>query len=113
MTPPIRIHPAEGCWVARAEGAVIAESRGALELSEGALAPVIYFPRADVAMVCLEPSGQVTRCPHKGETVHFNVSVPGGQVADAAWSCETPLPGAAAIAGAVAFDAERVTVERL
>ena len=113
MTTPIRIDPAQGCWVVRAEGAVIAESRGALALTEGSRPAVIYFPRADVAMAFLEPSDRSTHCPHKGDTAYFHIAGPAGTVADAAWSYEAPLPGAAAIAGSVAFDAELVTVERI
>ena len=113
MTTHIRIDPAEGCWVARAEGAIIAESRAALALTEGAREPVIYFPRADVAMTFLDPSERVTRCPHKGETVYFNIEAAAGTIADAAWSYESPLPGVAAIAGTLAFDPALVTVERI
>ncbi len=113
MTALIRISPTDNTWVVRAEGAVIAESRAALELAEGTLPPVIYFPRGDVAMAFLEPSDRVTHCPHKGETVYFHIAGPAGQVSNAAWSYETPLPGVAAIAGHLAFDPELVAVERL
>ena len=113
MTIHIRIDPAEGCWVARAEGAIIAESRAALALTEGARDAVIYFPRSDVAMAFLEPSERTTRCPHKGETAYFHIAGPAGTVSDAAWSYETPLPGVAAIAGCLAFDPALVTIERI
>lgn len=113
MTTHIRIAPAAGTWVVRAEGAVIAESRAALELAEGSRAPVIYFPRDDIAMAFLEPSDRVTTCPYKGQTVYFHVSHASGRLRDAAWSYEAPTAGAAGIAGHVAFDPELVTVERL
>ena len=113
MAEHIRIHPAPGTWVARADGAVIAESRAALELVEGVYAPVIYFPRGDVAMAFLEPSGRTSRCPHKGQAVYFHIMGPGGNLGDAAWSYETPLGGADGIAGHLAFDLNLVTVERL
>ena len=113
MAAHITIHPAEGTWVVRADGAVIAESRAALELLEGSYPPVIYFPRADVAMAFLEPSARTTHCPHKGDTVYFHIAAAGGRIGDAAWSYETPLPGVAAIAGHLAFDPNLVTVERL
>ena len=113
MTTHIRIDPADGCWVARAEGAIIAESRSALALTEGDRAAVIYFPRTDVAMAFLEPSAHTTRCPHKGETAYFHIAGPAGTVADAAWSYESPLPGVAAIAECLAFDPAMVTVERI
>jgi uncharacterized protein (DUF427 family) len=113
MNALIRIAPAAGTWVVRAEGAVIAESRTALELTEGGRAPVIYFPRADIAMAVLEPAERVTRCPHKGSTVYFHITGPAGRIGDAAWSYETPLPGVAAIAGHLAFDPGLVTIERI
>lgn len=113
MTSHIRIAPASGTWVVRAEGAVIAESRAALELTEGSRAPVIYFPRSDIAMAFLEPSARVTTCPHKGQTVYFHIAGAGGQIADAAWSYETPKADVAEIAGHLAFDPAIVTVERI
>jgi uncharacterized protein (DUF427 family) len=113
VTALIRISPAEGTWVVRAEGAVIAESRAALELTEGRLPPVIYFPRADVAMAFLETSDRVTRCPHKGSTVYFHIAGAAGQTRNAAWSYEDPLPAAAPIAGHLAFDPALVAVERI
>lgn len=113
MPDYIRIHPAGGTWVARADGAVIAESRAALELAEGALAPVVYFPRADVAMALLEPSGRVTNCPRKGTTEYFHIAGPASRITDAAWSYPAPHAAAAGIAGHLAFDAALVTVERL
>ncbi len=113
MTTTIRIDPAVGTWVARAEGAVIAESRAALALSEGDRDAVIYFPRTDVAMAFLEPSPRSTHCPQKGDTVYFHIAGPSGTVANAAWSYESPLPGAAPIATHLAFDTSLVTVERI
>lgn len=113
MADHIRIHPAEGTWVARADGAVIAESRAALELVEGGLPPVIYFPRTDIAMALLETSGHVSHCRWKGDTVYFHITGPASRIPDAAWSYETPRPGVAAIAGHVAFHPALVTVERL
>jgi uncharacterized protein (DUF427 family) len=113
MTTPIRITPATGTWVARADGAVIAESRAALELAEGSRPPVIYFPRADIAMAFLEASERVTTCPFKGQTVYFHIAHASGRIADAAWSYEAPKPGVAEIAGHIAFEPDLVTVERL
>ena len=113
MSAHIRIAPAEATWVVRAEGAVIAESRAALELTEDGRPVVVYFPRTDVAMAFLDTSDRVTRCPHKGSTVYFHITGPAGRIANAAWSYETPLPGVAAIGGHVAFDSRLVTMERI
>jgi uncharacterized protein (DUF427 family) len=64
-------------------------------------------------MAFLDPSDTRTTCPHKGVATHFHLAAKAGRIADAAWSYETPLPGAAAITGYLAFYPEKVTVEGL
>lgn len=107
------ITPADGVWVVRAGGAVLAESRAALQLDEAGHTPVIYFPRGDIAMAFLEPSATRTQCPHKGEAGYYGIAVATGLIADAAWAYDAPVAGAEPIAGHVAFDTEKVTVEQL
>ncbi len=109
----IRIYPAEGTWVVRAEGAVIGESREALEVIEGDAPFVIYFPRGDIAMAFLEPSDQGSHCPQRGAATHFHITSPGGQMDNAAYSYQSPPKAMAQIAGHIAFDAGQVTVERV
>lgn len=113
MPEHIRVRDAQGSWVVRAEGAVIAESRDAVELLEGDLPGVIYFPRAHVAMALLERTDSRTVCPWKGEASYFAVHTNSTVIPDAAWSYETPMSGLEAIAGHLAFYSDRVTVERL
>lgn len=113
MAQPITIRPAEGLWVIRAGGAVIAETRAALELSEGEYPAVIYFPRADIAMAFLEPSDTRSTCPDKGTATYFTIHAKSGEIADAAWSYETPNADVAQIAGYIAFFKDKVTVEEL
>jgi uncharacterized protein (DUF427 family) len=113
MADHITIRKAPGTWVVRAAGAVIGESTHALELSEGDLPPVIYFPRGDIAMALLEPAARRTLCPWKGEAAHYAIVTEGGRIDDAAWSHDRPAEAVARIAGHVAFDPARVTVERL
>ena len=113
MSEHVTIRKAEGTWVVRAGGAVLGESTNALELLEGDLPPVIYFPRADIAMAFLDPSPTRTECRHKGSASYFTVVAKSGPLADAVWSYESPLPGVERIAGHLAFDTSRVTVERL
>jgi uncharacterized protein (DUF427 family) len=109
----IRIHKAEGTWVVRAGGAVLGETRNAMELNEGSRAPVIYIPRDDVAMAFVEPSARRTTCPHKGEASFFSIVAKSGQIPDAVWSYENPKPGLERIAGYLAFDQDVVAVERI
>jgi uncharacterized protein (DUF427 family) len=108
----IHIRPASGVWSARAGGALIAESERALELIEGARAPVIYFPREDVTMLLLDRATQETTCPHKGTAAYFDIVTPAGRVPQAVWSYETPKQPMGAIAGWVAFYPDKVTLTR-
>ena len=73
MASHITISKAEGTWVVRAGGAVLAESQNALALNEGAYGPVIYFPREDIAMAFLDVSDRTSYCPHKGDASYFNI----------------------------------------
>lgn len=113
MAEQITIQPTQGVWTVRAGGAIIAESRAALELLEAGRDPVIYFPRADIAMAFIEPAEKVTTCPHKGQSSYYHIAGSDGRITDAAWSYETPHEGVAQIAGHLAFDGEKVTVERI
>lgn len=113
MADHIRITKAPGTWVVRAGGAVLGESTEALELSEGSREPVIYFPRDHIAMAFLDTSETRTTCPHKGEASYFSIVTKSTTIPDAAWSYETPKDGAARIAGYLAFDPEKATVERI
>ncbi len=113
MNEHITIRPAPGIWVARAGGAVIAESRAALELSEGNMPPVIYFPRDDVAMAFLEISENRSYCPHKGHAAYYGIQAKSGLIADAAWSYEEPFDAAREIGGHIAFYPDRVVIEQV
>ena len=110
----IEITPAEGVWTVRTPDGVLVESRAALQLVEDGHAPVIYFPRADVAMALLEPSDTATHCPRKGDASYFHYVGPSSRIEDVAWSYEAPsVEGAGPIAGHLAFYGGKVTVEQL
>lgn len=113
MNDHIRIRKATGTWVIRAEGAVLGESRNALELTEGSRAPVIYFPRADLAMAFFDPTDTTSVCPWKGTASYYALVTESGRIRDAAWSYETPKAEVASIAGHLAFFTDKVTVEQL
>lgn len=114
MTGNITMRKADGIWVVRAGGAVLAESRDAIELSEDNLAPVIYFPRADIAMAFLDASDTRTRCPYKGEASYFSIQTKSETLNDAAWSYEAPIEGIERIKGHLAFySSDKVAVEQL
>jgi len=113
MADHIKIRPATGTWVVRAAGAVIGESKNALELSEGDYPPVIYFPRGDLAMAFLDPTDMTSKCPFKGEASYFTIEAKSGPIPNAAWSYETPNDAVAAIKDHIAFFSEKVAVEQV
>ena len=113
MSAKFTVTPATGVHVVRAGGAVIAETSRALILREAGCEPVVYFPREDAGMEFLDPSDTRTTCPPKGEATHYHIAAKSGPIKDAAWSYETPLAEAGAIAGYVAFYGEKAIIEAL
>jgi len=113
MADHITIRPASGTWVVRAAGAVIGETKNALELTEGDYPAVIYFPREDIAMAFLDPSDTTSHCPHKGDASYYAIEAKSGTIADAAWSYEGPKDAVAAIKDHLAFYHEKVAVEEV
>lgn len=114
MASRITIRKADGTWSVRAGGAVLGESSDALELVEGELAPVIYFPRGDIAMAFLDKTDKSTHCPHKGDASYFSVVTKSTTLENVAWSYEAPTDDAARIKDHLAFYTDGdVTVEEL
>ncbi|MGI3210378.1 DUF427 domain-containing protein [Roseovarius tibetensis] len=112
--PNITIRKATGTWSVRAGGAVIAESRNALELIEGDNPPVIYFPRADIAMAFLDEGDKTSHCPHKGDARYYSIVTKSHTLENAAWSYEAPKPDVDDIRDHVAFYvSDRVAVEQI
>lgn len=110
----ITIRKAEGNWTVRAGGAILGESSNALELSEGELPPVIYFPREDIAMAFLDESDHSTHCPKKGDASYFSIVTKSQTLKNAAWSYETPIDDVVRIKEHLAFyTGDGVTVERI
>ena len=113
MADHIKIRPATGTWVVRAAGAVVGESTNALELIEGGNAPVIYFPRADIAMAFLEPTKMTSTCPYKGDASYFTIVAKSGPIENAAWSYENPVDAVAEIKDHLAFHNSKIAVEQV
>lgn len=113
MPDHIIIQRADGNWVVRSKGAVLGESRHALEVTEGNAAPVIYFPREDFATAFLDRSESRTICPFKGEASYYSLVLKSVTIPDACWSYEEPKPGMERIAGYLGFAPGPVTVERI
>ena len=114
MANHINVSKADGTWVVRAGGAVLAESQNALELTEGSYGPVIYFPRDDIAMDFLDISERTSHSPHKGDASYFSIITKSTTIKDAAWSYENPNEGVTEIAGHLAFyGGDQVAVEQV
>ncbi|MDP5217811.1 DUF427 domain-containing protein [Ruegeria sp. 2205SS24-7] len=114
MAGPITIRKAPGRWTVRSGGAILGESVNALELSEGDLAPVIYFPREDIAMAFLDPSDKQTHCPGKGDATYFSIVNRSSVTENAVWSYENPIDAVTEIREHLAFVlSDSVKVEQI
>lgn len=114
MADHIKIRRAQGTWVVRAGGAILGESREALELTEGSRPFVIYFPRGDIGMAFLDRTETASTCAWKGQASYYSIVTKSKTLKDAAWSYEAPVAGMEAIKDHLAFYAtDEVTVERI
>lgn len=110
----IKVEPASGNWTVRTGDGVLVESRKAMLLTEGSMQPVVYFPRGDVAMAFLERSDTTTKCPHKGIANYYSYIGHSARMEDLAWVYEDVTNAdAKAVEGYLAFDGERVAIERV
>jgi len=89
-------------------GAIVADSRDALTLSEAGYPPVQYIPRGDVDMTLLERSAHATYCPYKGDCAYFSIPSGGERATNAVWTYESPYQAMAAIRNHLAFYPDRV-----
>lgn len=114
MASHISIKKASGTWTVRAGGAVLGESANALEMNEGDYAPVIYFPREDIAMAFLDPSDSTSHCPHKGDASYYSVVTKSRTLENAVWSYEDPKDTVSEIKDHLAFyNMDEITVEQI
>jgi len=104
----ITIAPNPNQVVVRVDGLVIADSTHALVMRAPGTPDVQYVPRADVDMQRLVRSENTTHCPYKGAASYWSIRTGRRIVDDAVWSYEVPYPDVAAIAGHLAFYADRV-----
>ena len=110
-THPITIEADNDRVVARIGDTVVADTRAALTLREASYPAVHYIPLDDVVPGVLRESASRTYCPYKGDASYYDVSLPDGrELKDAVWTYSSPYPAVAAIAGHVAFYADRVEV---
>lgn len=89
-------------------GVTVANSAHAMIMRETRLAPVYYFPRADVRTDLMHRTRHHTYCPFRGTATYWTLKV-GEQVAEnAVWSYESPNPESAAVKDYVAFYQNRM-----
>ena len=94
------------------DGVTIAESSSPVAVFETGLPPRWYLDPTAVAWQHLRPIELRTLCPYKGHTTgYWNVAVGGHVVTDAAWSYGQPMSQVLPIAGLVAFDDVKLTVD--
>jgi uncharacterized protein (DUF427 family) len=106
---PITVEPTGRHVTVTVNGEVVAETDAALTLQESTYPAVQYVPLADVA-AALRRSDTTTYCPYKGDANYYDVTAGGRTVEDAIWTYEQPYPAVAAIAGHVAFYADKADV---
>jgi uncharacterized protein (DUF427 family) len=108
---PIIIEPHSSPVTVHAGAVLIAETDRAIELHEAGYQTVLYIPIEDLDQKALRPNERHTYCPYKGEASYYDIVPEGGEVLQSAiWYYPDPYPAVSAIAGRVAFYADRVTI---
>jgi uncharacterized protein (DUF427 family) len=107
---PITLRPAETRWRAEFDGHVIADSADALILQEASYAPVVYFPREDVALEYAARTHKASHCPYKGDASYYTFKMHSQIAEDVAWSYDAPFESMGQIAGRIAFYPDRVRI---
>jgi uncharacterized protein (DUF427 family) len=106
--PGITIAPNPNRVIVRVDGTVIADTRRALVMRAPETPDQQYIPRDDVDMTRLHRTELVTHCPYKGDAAYWSIRSGPRVVENAVWSYEAPYERMAAIAGYLAFYADRV-----
>ncbi|WP_353960358.1 MFS transporter [Halomonas sabkhae] len=105
VTHPISLHPHSNRVRVYHGDTLLADTGAAIELREKGYPPRHYIPTVDVDMSRLSVSATVTHCPFKGDSTYYSLP----DLADIAWSYDRPNDDMDAIAGYLAFDADKVT----
>lgn len=105
---PLSVAPAPGRLQAVFQGAVLADAAQPL-VARTADGETTYFPPETVALSSLGRNGRLLARP-EGEVALHTLIRAGRMHEDAAWCCEAPAPGAAALGGFIAFDPAQVSL---
>ncbi len=110
-----KLERVNGFVTARLGEEVVARSERTILLKEFAhgrtLDPVYYFPPEDVAVDSLTPTETRTSCPIKGDASYWTYSGDSGREEDLVWGYLEPIETSRHIAGRMAFDTRRVSIE--
>jgi len=105
------IHNSSRRVIVRHGASVIAESGRPRILFETGVVPRYYLPPEDVRVDLLERSATVSQCPYKGDGQHWNLTIDGTMLRNAAWTLPRPLGEAQVIADCFCFYSEKLEVE--
>lgn len=108
----MQIVEAPNRFVATVGGRAIATTDTALVVREvgfDVADPVVYFPRSDVDMEVLDPTGGTGHCPLKGDYELFDVGDGGDTATNGAWLYVSTI-AAAQLKDMIGFDASQVDI---
>ena len=92
------------------DGEAVAETRRPRLLFETGMPTRYYIPKADVRLELLGPSGNLTRCPYKGEAHYYTIKGGDKLHEGLVWSYRHPIPECPKIAGMLCFFNEKVDI---
>ncbi len=101
----VDVRPSSRTVRIEADGVLLAESNRPVLVFETNLPTRYYLPREDV-VAGLTPTDRTTECAYKGRASYFSTL----GYTDLAWTYPTPLDGATALAGLIAFLDEKLDV---
>ncbi len=108
------IRVAAGKWSIRAGGAVLGETKKALELYEGDSKPALYFTKKDLAMAFFERTGHEIIHPQKGTIGYYSKVTKSQTLENIAWEFIAPRPEVVDLLYYVSFaSTSAITIERL
>ena len=84
-------------------GQIIVDAPTSFRVLETSHPPVYYIARQHIMPGAIVPASGSSFCEWKGMASYFTVTANGHTAPRSAWTYETPSPGFAQIAGAVAF----------
>jgi uncharacterized protein (DUF427 family) len=89
---------------------VLVDTDDTVIVFETGLAPVLYVDPRLVRTDLLEPAARRSYCNYKGDATYWSARLGDGLVEEVAWSYADPLPESSLLAGLLAFDLTRCTV---